>query len=86
MDYIVEQAKQIVKRNNISRIGNSLGTILSLEPLKISISSGAVILDNSICYLCNSLSESNILKVDDKVLVISDATGTEFFIVDKVVV
>ncbi|MCB2309053.1 DUF2577 domain-containing protein [Clostridium estertheticum] len=129
MDYATAFASKIHSKTNISRIGNSLGIVLSLTPLKISISGGAVILNDLNCYMCNNLVESltnnatlelkaytvnasanvsgggnisslsvsdkndydavitfkDILKIGDKVLVISDIDGQKFFIVDKVI-
>ncbi|MBU3098750.1 MULTISPECIES: DUF2577 family protein [Clostridium] len=58
MDYTTEFAKKINSKTNISRIGNSKGTVLSIRPLKISISGGSVILDDSNCYLCSNLVEN----------------------------
>ena len=129
MSYGVELARELKNRTNIKRIGNTLGTVLSVVPLKIGILGNDVILDSSNCFICSSLvtnykrnvtmeikaytigatandtngdsisslsvptktdydaviTYKDILKVKDKVLVISDADGQVFFLVDKVV-
>ena len=129
MNYAVELAKELKNRNNIVRTGNLLGIVLSITPLKIGILGNEVMLDNTNCFICNSLVENlkrnasieikaytvnatandtngdsissisistktdydavityrDILKINDKVLVISDVLGQTFFIVDKVV-
>lgn len=82
MSYAIDFAKELKNRNNVKRVGNLVGTVLSVTPLKIGILNNEVMLDNSNCYLCSSLID---LIINDKVLVISDALGTEFYIVDKVV-
>ncbi|MBZ9633197.1 DUF2577 family protein [Clostridium sp. FP1] len=127
-NYAVDIAKAIKQRNNIKPMGNLVGTVLSIAPLKIGILGNEVILDNSNSFICNSMKEKTerkatlkidgytigataidsrgdssiginvplkndynavitykeILKIDDKVLVISDVSGQTFFIVDKV--
>lgn len=103
MSYATDLAKELKNRNNVVRIGNTLGIVLSVTPLKIGILGNEVMLDNTNCFLCSNLIENynrnatinggadavilfkDILKTGDKVLVISDALGQTFFIVDKVV-
>ncbi len=108
MDYAVAFAKELKARNNVKRIGNIIGEVISLSPLKIGILGNEIMLDKTNCFICNNLKEKierkatlkidgysigdtnatvtfkDILKINDKVLIISDAEGQYFFIVDKV--
>ena len=82
MNYADDLAKELKKRNNVKRIGNLLGTVLSTSPIRIGILGNAAILDSSNSLLCRNATG---LTIGNRVLVISDADGQFFYIVDKIV-
>ncbi|MBU3145029.1 DUF2577 family protein [Clostridium sp. CF012] len=58
MNYGVKFAKSFKERNNAKIIGNVIGTVLSITPLKIGILGNEVMLDNTNCFLCSNLVEN----------------------------
>lgn len=57
MNYATDLAIEMKKRNNVKRIGNLVGEVLSLSPLKIGILGNEVMLDSTNCFVCNNLKE-----------------------------
>jgi len=55
MSFDIDFANELRKRNNEKPNGAILGEVISIEPLKISIYEGKVILTNEQCYLCSNL-------------------------------
>ena len=86
MSYAVDLAKEIKKRNNIQMIGNIVGTVLSVNPLRVGILANEVILSD--CVITNTfkqlLTATKIIK-GDRVILITDDTNQTFFVIDKVV-
>lgn len=54
-DWATELAKDDIKNTNPSRIGNIVGSVININPLKISILDGNIILQKEHLYICNSL-------------------------------
>lgn len=76
-------AKMLKERNNKSRIGACIGKVVGINPLKVSILDGQVILQESQLYICNNLLNFE-LKQGDEVLIIPAENEQVFFIIDKV--
>ena len=79
MGWDVDLAKELKKRNNKTSSGPLIGNIIAVNPLKISIFDGKVIISNM--YICSRLS----VEIGDNVLCIPTADEQKYFIVDKVV-
>ncbi|MBW9154855.1 DUF2577 family protein [Clostridium tagluense] len=58
MSKVTELVNEFKKRDNPNIVGNTLGTILSLTPLKVGILNNEVILDKTNCFLCSNLIEN----------------------------
>lgn len=87
MSKVTELAMELKKRNNVKVIGSILGTVLSVNPLKIGILNNEAILDK--CILTRTfkaLLDTNVIIVQDTVLLVADDTGQVYFAIDKVVV
>ena len=83
----VQLAKHFKDRDNVEPVGVTLGDVISVNPLSISIYNNQVILTEQHCCVCSSLKTiENILNTGDKVLCLPTTDGQTFFIVDKVVV
>jgi len=83
MNWDIELAKQLKKRDNIPLFGAVLGNVISISPLKITILENRVILDDNHCYICSVI--YNLLAIGDKVLCLPTSNGQKYFIIDKVV-
>lgn len=83
INWEIELAKQLKKRDNIPLFGAVLGNVISISPLKITIFDNKVILDNSHCHICSAI--YNLLAIGDKVLCLPTSNGQKYFIIDKVV-
>ena len=57
MSWDTELAKEFKSRNNIAKIGTVLGTVLSVDPVKIGILNNQILIDKSHFYICSSLVE-----------------------------
>jgi len=79
MGWDVDLAKEFKKRTNSTPGGPVLGEVIGVNPLKISIFDGKVIISNM--YICSRLS----VEIGDNVLCIPTADEQKYFIVDKVV-
>lgn len=79
MTWDIDLAKQFKQRNNNTPIGAVIGQVISIEPFKVSLFEGKIILDNA--YKCVNC----IVEIGDSVLCIADSTGQTFYIVDRVV-
>jgi len=66
MSYDTDLAKELKARNNVKRIGNLSGIVLSVAPLKIGISNNKVMLDDSNCFICCGLLENYTRKANIK--------------------
>jgi len=55
MNYATDLAKELKNRNNVKRIGNLIGKVLSINPLKIGILNNTVFLDKDNCFICSNL-------------------------------
>lgn len=55
MSWEVELAKEFKQRDNQEVEGAVLGTIISSDPITISIYNNKVILDSKNCYICSNL-------------------------------
>ncbi|MEG3040902.1 MAG: DUF2577 domain-containing protein [Clostridium sp.] len=55
MNWSNEIAKEFKERNNINRSGVCVGKVISVNPLKISILDGSVILSKNLIYVCSNL-------------------------------
>lgn len=55
MNYAVELAKELRKRDNVEPFGGVLGVVISANPLRVSIYNNQVILTEKQCYVCNGL-------------------------------
>lgn len=62
--WVNDIANEFKNRDNISNIGAVVGTVLSVEPLKLGILNNAVILDKSNSYICRTLKEKYKRKAD----------------------
>ncbi|APH21602.1 DUF2577 family protein [Clostridium botulinum] len=105
MDYGIEFAQWLKKRNNKDRIGPTIGKVVKGgSDYRISIMDNQLYLDPNNSTLCNALKDrveertielnntsynakitySNMLKNNDKVLVIANESDQHFFIIDKI--
>lgn len=86
MSYDIELAKMFKERNNKKSIGAIIGKIVGVNPYKISIFDGQIILQQEQLYFCeNILNNTNSLKANDEVMLIAAENGQKFFVIDKVV-
>lgn len=99
--YIKEMAKAFKDRNNPEQLGMVIGTVISTNPLKVSIYNGSAILskENNNLWIGSLLQDPisaninsengtiklNILNNGDHVACIPSADGQKFVIFDKVV-
>lgn len=76
-DWDIQFAKMFKERDNKSKIGNIIATVVSTSPLKLSIFSGESILQKEQLYCCNSLlaNYSHDFTVSDLDLKIQDDNG-----------
>lgn len=72
MNYGVGMAKLFNDRNNIPQQFSVLGTVISLNPLKVSIYDGAYILNELTDYVCQSL---RTIKGTIKISPFNDSSG-----------
>ena len=102
MSWEYKLAKEFKKRDNKDIDEAIIGTVISTDPISISLFNGSVILNNSNYYLCSNLSIlsgtctvdgktgtctiDRSLKTGDKVLCIPSNLGQTYFIVDKAVI
>lgn len=70
-DWATELVKDDIENRNIQKIGNVIGKIVSISPLKISIENGSILLGKEELYITKSLKESNI-----KNFILQNFTGT----------
>lgn len=101
MSWAYDLASELRKRDNKDIDEPVIGTVISSNPLSISLFNGSVILNNSNSYVCSNLGVlkgtciidgksgtctiDRSLKNGDKVLCIPSNDGQTYFIVDKVV-
>lgn len=100
MGYDVELAKELKSRNNKNNIGIVVGTVAGVNPLKISIYGGEILLNEDNLYVCKNATEYTMkvttdtaigvathegLKINDKVAVIATEDNQKFFVIDKIV-
>lgn len=86
MSYDIELARMFKERNNKKSIGAIIGKIVGVNPYKISIFDGQIILQQEQLYFCeNILNNTNSLKVNDEVMLVATENGQKFFVIDKVV-
>lgn len=101
MTWDYDLAKEFKKRNNKEIDEAVIGTVISANPVLVSLFNGSVILNNSNSYVCSNLgilkgtcivdgktgtcTIDRSLKNGDKVLCIPSNKGQTYFIVDKVV-
>ena len=64
MSWDVDFANMFKERDNKTSIGAILGTVISAEPLKISIFDGKGILTDEHCYICSILASNYFRKAD----------------------
>jgi len=98
--YHVKLADEMKKRNNIERIGTVAGLVIGVNPLKISILNGDVILGEDDLYVCQSATDYTMdvitteetgtayhqgLQVNDKVAMVAAENNQKFFVIDKIV-
>lgn len=57
MTWATDWKMELNKRNNKEKIGAVVGTVLSVNPLKVGILNNKVILDKNNMYICKSLFE-----------------------------
>ena len=81
MSNVEKLAKEIQKRNNKNRIGQQVGKVLSISPLKVSICDGMIILDDEIEAVCQA---ATFLKEGDEVLVEPNEDEQSFVVIDRV--
>ena len=55
MGYATDLAKELKNRNNPRLVGNLMGEVLQIQPLKIGILNNTVFLDKTNCSVCSSL-------------------------------
>ena len=97
--YDVKLAKELKKRDNIDKIGGIEGRVISIDPLKISILNGDVILNENHLYICQNATEYTMvvttpqgtgtalhegLKLNDRVAIIAAENNQKFFVIDKI--
>ena len=101
MSWETELAKMFKERNNAPVQGATTGIIIGLNPIKINLYNGSVILNENDIIMCNSLKQStyavtingtdteiifkDILKINDKVLCLPTSKGQKYYVIDKVV-
>ena len=89
-DWRVGISKIIKQRDNISKIGNQIGKVVSeLPDLKISFLDGNAILTMDDLYCCNGVfADSDVyedtFKSGDLVLLVPDESESKWFIIDKI--
>lgn len=68
MSWENELAREFTKRNNKSPLGAVCGTVIEIDPLKISILGGSIILNMDKLYICsnliNNINRSATIKLD----------------------
>lgn len=84
MSWENELAREFTKRDNKSPLGAVVGTVITVNPLRISILGGNIILNSDKLYMCSNVANV-ILNDKDQVLCLPADGGRTFFIVDKVV-
>ncbi len=100
MSVYVDIAKEFRKRNNITADEPTIGQVISINPISVSIFNNKVILSDSLIYVSNSLSVhigtctvgektgtcmiDKSLKVGDNVLCVPTSNGQKWFIVEVV--
>lgn len=67
MDYAVALAKELKVRNNIVKIGPTMGDVISVTPLKIGIMNNQVYVDDTNCYLCSNVVENYKRKATEEI-------------------
>lgn len=102
MSWAYKFAQELKVRNNKDIDEAIIGTVISANPLSISLFNGLVILNNSNSYICSNLGILNgtctvdgktgtctidrSLKVGDKVLCVPSNSGQTYFIIEKVII
>lgn len=85
MSWDYELAGLIGENNtNLGIRGAVIGSVLSVRPLKLSLSSGQFILDESIHDLYIGHGLQGVLEEGDDLMIIASETGQVFFIINKV--
>ncbi|MGE4272055.1 MAG: DUF2577 family protein [Desulfitobacterium sp.] len=98
--YDIELAKALKSRNNISKIGAIVGKVVGINPLKISILGGDVLLTGDSLHVCREATEYTMevtttdgagtakhegLKLNDRAALIATEDNQKFFVIDKLV-
>jgi hypothetical protein len=79
MSWDIDLAKEFKKRDNKTPIGFTFGEIISINPLRVSVFEGKMILDSP--YRCSNYTAT----LGDTVLCLADSTGQVYTVIDKVV-
>lgn len=97
MSWHNEFAELFKENQNIEYIGIIVGTVVGIDPLKISIYGGQAFITEENMYICKNATEYNMtvstggfvihegLKVGDKAAVVATEDNQKFFVIDKVV-
>jgi hypothetical protein len=92
MAYGTDIAKEFKARNNESFIGIVVGTVISTNPLSVSIYNGGAIFTGDNLYVCKGATERTTtigsitytgLLINDKVAVIATQDNQSLFVIDK---
>jgi hypothetical protein len=92
-----ELAKMFKVNENKEYIGIIVGTVVGVNPLKISIYGGQAFITEENMYICKNATEYSMqvstggtvihegLKVNDRAAIIATEDNQKFFVIDKVV-
>ncbi|MCY6957965.1 hypothetical protein [Clostridium brassicae] len=87
MNYAIEFSKLLKQRDNKEYIGIVVGKIVSINPIKISILSGEVLLTKGIDLTLTTTAKNKILDSRDigkRILVMASTNNQQYFAIDTV--
>lgn len=84
MGWDIELAKELKKRDNQPTLGNVIGKVVSLDPLKIMALDGLILLEKESLYLADGTESFN-YDVGTEVLLAPTSDNQNFFIISKAI-
>lgn len=84
MGWDIELAKELKKRDNQPTLGNIVGKVVSLNPLKIMALDGLILLEKESLYLADGTESFN-YDVGTEVLLAPTSDNQNFFIISKAI-
>lgn len=81
MSGVEKLAHEIKKRNNPKKIGQQVGKVTEVNPLKVSLCDGAIVLDDEITAICQA---ATFMKIGDEVLCEPMEDEQSWVIIDRI--